>query len=342
MKCRKCGAVLLDTDTFCVKCGQRVGEPMFCFHCGEQLRDGERFCHKCGSPVETDEEIPLSQQKTVDIPFDQIEQGILMEAEQAIVKRPGTEKAERRNPETYRRPGTEISGGYGYPGEPSGGYRNPEGMSGGYQAPGEPFEGRRLPPQRAAENYQAAEAYRQKPVRDTAYYEDIEKEEPYEAPVRPRRRIEPPRRYEEDYEEYDDDDEEDEDSGDSKMKVITVILGIIVIAIALAIGFILWQRNDPSRYERTEEETGQEEDSGEDDEDGEEGEVSADTAGRIQILSNVNVRTAPSTEGSEVLMVAKQGETYEYYELVDSAWYHIKLEDGSDGYVSSKYVEDLE
>ncbi len=24
MKCRKCGAELLDTDTFCVKCGQRV------------------------------------------------------------------------------------------------------------------------------------------------------------------------------------------------------------------------------------------------------------------------------------------------------------------------------
>ncbi len=24
MKCRKCGAVLLDTDTFCVKCGQRA------------------------------------------------------------------------------------------------------------------------------------------------------------------------------------------------------------------------------------------------------------------------------------------------------------------------------
>ena len=42
------------------------------------------------------------------------------------------------------------------------------------------------------------------------------------------------------------------------------------------------------------------------------------------------------------LTMAKQGETDEYYELVDSAWYHIKLEDGRDGYVSSKYVEDLE
>ena len=27
MKCQRCGAELLDTDTFCVKCGQKVGEP---------------------------------------------------------------------------------------------------------------------------------------------------------------------------------------------------------------------------------------------------------------------------------------------------------------------------
>ena len=41
------------------------------------------------------------------------------------------------------------------------------------------------------------------------------------------------------------------------------------------------------------------------------------------------------------MMVAKTGDTYEYYELVDGAWYHIKLEAGRDGYVSKKYVEDL-
>lgn len=317
MKCRRCGAVLLDTDTFCVKCGQKVGEPMYCPNCGEQLRDGERFCHKCGSPVEPveeEEEIPLSQQKTVDIPFDQIEQGILLEAEQAIVKRPGAEKAERRNPEGYRRPGTEMAGGYRHQEEPSDSYRTSS-------------------PARTSDSYMEADSYRERPVKDTAYYEDIG-EERYEAPARPQRRTPPPRRYEEDYEEYDD--EEDEDSGDSKMKIIMAILGIVVVAIALAIGFILWQRNNPSRYNRTGEETEQGEDS-----DGEE-ESAGDTQGRIQILSNVNVRTAPTTEGSEVLMVAKQGETYEYYELVDDAWYHIKLDDGTDGYVSSKYVEDLE
>lgn len=271
MKCRKCGAVLLDTDTFCVKCGQKVGQPMFCPSCGEELREGERFCHKCGTQVESapdDEEIPLSQQKTIDIPFDQIEQGILMEAKQAIVKRPEAERQERRNPEDYRRPGME-----------------------------EPVRRRQAP-------------------------------------------VEEPEYYEEDYEDYEDDDDDGEDSGGSGMKAVTIILGVVVVVIALAIGFILWQRKSPSRYERPEEGTGQGEDSGEEG-DGEDG-ASADTKGRIQILSNVNVRNAPTTEGSEVLMVAKQGETYEYYELVDDAWYRIKLEDGTEGYVSSKYVEDLE
>lgn len=260
MKCRKCGAVLLDTDTFCVKCGQRVGQPMFCSNCEAELREGERFCHKCGTQVEfapDEEEIPISQQKTVDIPFDQIEQGILLEAKQAIVKRPEAERQERRNPEDYRRPGVE-----------------------------EPVR------------------RRQAPVEEPEYYE----------------------------EDYEDDEEE---YGDSKMKALTIILGIVVLVVALATGFIFWRRNSTSRYERPDEDTEQEETQGEDGGGGEE------TQGRLQILSNVNVRNAPTTEESEVLMVAKQGETYEYYELVDDAWYRIKLEDGGEGYVSSKYVEDL-
>lgn len=260
MKCRKCGAVLLDTDTFCVKCGQRVGQPMFCSNCKAELREGERFCHKCGTQVEfapDEEEIPISQQKTVDIPFDQIEQGILLEAKQAIVKRPEAERQERRNPEDYRRPGME-----------------------------EPVR------------------RRQAPVEEPEYYEE-------------------------------DCEDDEEEYGDSKMKALTIILGIVVLVVALATGFIFWRRNSTSRYERPDEDTEQEETQGEDGGGGEE------TQGRLQILSNVNVRNAPTTEESEVLMVAKQGETYEYYELVDDAWYRIKLEDGGEGYVSSKYVEDL-
>lgn len=284
MKCRRCGADLLDTDTFCVKCGQRVDQPMVCLSCGETLRDGELFCHKCGTAVESareDDEIPLNNQRTVDIPFDEIEQGILLEAEQAIVKRPGTGRTERRSTEGYERPGTREAE-----------YERPE-------------------------------------------YERPERPRRQEAPMRqdtPRRKDAPRRRYEERYEDYDD-----EDSGDSKMKVLTIVLGIIVVAIGLVIGFIIWQRRTPDDGQLGETVEQEEGETGEGDE-----EMSGDVQGRIQILSNVNVRNKPTTEGSEVLMVARTGEIYEYYELVNDAWYHIKLEDGAEGYVSQKYVEDLQ
>lgn len=311
MNCRKCGAVLLDTDTFCVKCGQRVDQPMFCSKCGEQLRDGERFCHNCGSPVDSipeDDEIPLSKQRTVDIPFDQIEQAILMEAEQAVVKRPKTGGSERRSPEGYSQPGAEEKAG------------------------------------RRQSDIKDRDIYRQPPVIEPEYDDDPddEEDERYEMQRRTKRRTLPPRpRYEEEYDDYDEDedDDEDDDSGDSKMKLITTILGIAVVAIVLAIGFTFWQRSRTPDYGEPGETAGQ----GEEGEESGDGEQSlAETKGRIQILSNVNVRNKPTTEGSEVMMVAKTGETYEYYELVDGAWYHIALEDGRDGYVSEKYVEDLQ
>lgn len=266
MKCRKCGAELLDTDTFCVNCGQKVERIMQCPNCGEALREGEKFCHKCGTMISSepeDEEIPLVQQKTVDIPFDEIEQGILLQAEQAIIKRPRTE-------EVRHRPRSEET------------------------------------------------VYVEKPVKREA------------------RRSYPAPRYEEDYEEEEDEEEDDSDSG---MKIATIILGIVVIAAALAVGFILWSRNSPSRYDRTDEERQEQEEDGNSEEGGGEDEPAAE--GRLQILSNVNVRNKPDKDNSEVLMVAKEGETYEYYELVNDAWYHIRLEDGSEGYVYKDYVEDL-
>lgn len=276
MKCRKCGAELLDTDAFCIKCGQKANQPMFCSSCGEQLREGERFCHKCGSPVESagepaeeDEEIPLTSQRTVDIPFAQIEQGILLEAEQAIVKRPKSEETERKDTEGYGRPGAE-------------------------------------------------EPERQKAPAKDEDDGDGDGEE---------------------------DGEDDEDAEDSKMKLIALVLGVVVAAIALAAGFVWWQQHPLIGKEKPGGVAGQKVSGGEEDEEtGESGkgeDASKKTIGRIQILSGVNIRNKPTTKDSEVLMVAKKGETYEYYELVDNAWYHIQLEDGKEGYVSAKYVEDL-
>lgn len=217
MKCRKCGADLLDTDTFCVKCGQRVDGPMFCASCGEQLRDGERFCHKCGSSVESgaeDDEIPLSRQKTMDIPFDQIEQGILLEAEQAIVKRPQDKKPERRDPEGYRQPGAR---------EPADFRRG----SDSYRQPGVSNHERYQ-----AEDYPSGS----RPERPERRYDVGPDSERYERADRQIRRTPPPRPREEEM--YDE-----EDTGDSKMKAVTILLGIAVVAIGLVIGFIFWQRS---------------------------------------------------------------------------------------------------
>lgn len=277
MKCRKCGAELLNTDTFCIKCGQRADQPACCPSCGEQLREGERFCHKCGSPVESavepaaeDEEIPLTSQRTVDIPFEQIEQGILLEAKQAVVKRPEPEETERRDLGSYSRPGAE----------------EPE--------------------------------WQKEPREDDGDEED-DGGEGY--------------------------DEDDEDAEDSKLKLIMLALGMIVMAVALAAGFVWWQRNRLSGTEKPGGSAAQEANGGEEEkttgEDGKGEETSKKTIGRIQILKDVNIRTKPTTKDSEVLMVAKKGETYEYFELVDNAWYHIQLEDGKEGYVFADYVEDL-
>ncbi|MDE6995151.1 MAG: SH3 domain-containing protein, partial [Lachnospiraceae bacterium] len=59
----------------------------------------------------------------------------------------------------------------------------------------------------------------------------------------------------------------------------------------------------------------------------------------LMIVSNVNVRDQPSTTGTNVLKVAKAGETYVcngYTE--DGTWYEIVLEDGTVGYVFHEYV----
>jgi len=300
MRCRRCGAELLDTDTFCGKCGQKVEKTAVCPNCGEELREGERFCHKCGTMVISepeDDEIPVVPQKTVDIPFDEIEQGILLQAERAIVKRP--EPEHRRPPEAeYRRP-------------PEPEYRRPPEPE--YRRPSEPEERRPPEPEdRARPERRRSEDYRRPP-----------------AGPENRRRFR-------DYEE----EEEDEDEEDSKLKIVTTVLGIAVLVVVLAVAYILWSRNassDENDGPKQEEEYSEDEEAGQVSEDGQE------VQGRIQVLTNVNIRNKPSTEDSKVLMVAKKGETYEYFDLIDNAWYHIRLSDGTEAYISasSEYVEDL-
>lgn len=322
MKCQRCGAELLDTDTFCVKCGQKVGEPARCPVCGEILREGTKFCHKCGAAVNNedtephDEEIPVTPQKTIDIPFDVIEKSIIMEAEQAVVKRDFSEAEARL--ERERR--GEIPE---YPDEVE-----PETVENPEKQAEEKSEEILAPvmrerPSKVVEAVREGRIY-EKPQED--YYDD--NEEDYE---------------EDDYEDpdYDEDDygDEEESSGGFDLTKATMILGIVVLIVILIGGGIILKKKlafDANDGEDTVTEQ----------QDGSTGESNGETtpgevAGKLQIIKNVNMRNQPSTENSSILGVAKTGEVYEYYELVGDSWYHIRLSDGSDAYVYKEYVEVL-
>lgn len=172
---------------------------------------------------------------------------------------------------------------------------------------------------------------------------------------RPRRR----RDWEED--DWDDEDDDDEESVDI-LSIMTVAVGCILLVIVAVLGFKLYQRYVPKDYDKAAEEQeadGQEE--GEDVSDGaeqedgqrleeppadseEETEIVASAAGSIVATHDVRIRDNPSTDGTTVITTAKQGDIYEYTEVVEGGnWYKIILPDGYDyecGYISADYVEE--
>ena len=116
MKCRKCGAELRDTDTFCPNCGEKVDkendiknereDERRCPKCGALLREGIRFCPKCGLEVGSgngtaepeDDDIPVVKLvETKDIPFDDIEKNIIFETKQQVKSR-DFKSGEKRKP----------------------------------------------------------------------------------------------------------------------------------------------------------------------------------------------------------------------------------------------------
>ena len=315
MKCRRCGAELLDTDTFCVKCGQKVEELPRCPKCGEILREGTKFCHKCGAAVgenddaiqePEDDEIPVTGTRTVDIPFDLIEKSIIMEAEQAVVKRDFTnyEKTTQKDDS-------------------------------------EAFEEKESE-KKSRKNY-ADEAYRESNFDETLDEKSmdenhIDENDMDEQDDEEDDSLTGEQEYEEDYSrDYEQDDEpdygeEDEDTRETTKKGIgisslTVILGVVILILLVVLGIVFVKKIRPMQWERRADEvTEQQEDQ---------------MAGKIQVIKNVNIRNQPDKENSSVLGVAKAGEVYEFYELVNDNWYHIRLNDGSDGYVYKEYVNEL-
>ena len=310
---------MLDTDTFCVKCGQKVEELPRCPKCGEILREGTKFCHKCGAAVgenddaiqePEDDEIPVRGTRTVDIPFDLIEKSIIMEAEQAVVKRDFTnyEKTTQKDDS-------------------------------------EAFEEKESE-KKSRKNYADA-AYRESNFDETLDEKNMDEnhidendmdEQDYEEDYEEDDSLTGEQDYEEDYSrDYEQDDEpdygeEDEDNRETTKKGIgisslTVILGVVILILLVVLGIVFVKKIRPMQWERRADEvTEQQEDQ---------------MAGKIQVIKNVNIRNQPDKENSSVLGVAKAGEVYEFYELVNDNWYHIRLNDGSDGYVYKEYVNEL-
>ncbi len=364
MKCQRCGAELLDTDTFCVKCGQKVGEPARCPVCGEILREGTKFCHKCGAAVNNedtephDEEIPVTPQKTIDIPFDVIEKSIIMEAEQAVVKRDFSE-AEARQERIKRGEITEYSD----VAETDQGIRTQVREEENQEAREEiPVPVVRERPSKVVEAVREGRIYEQ-PQEDSPKEEEPAGKKRTDRQKDSCRRMDSPYAQEEDryedngyedvgyedadYEDadYGEDDYEDEkeSSGGFDLTKATMILGIIVLIIILiAGGVILKQKLNFDANDGDDTISEQQEGNNESDNGGNNGEnTKGEVAGKLQIIKNVNMRDQPSTENSNILGVAKTGEVYEYYELVSDSWYHIRLSDGSDAYVYKEYVEVL-
>lgn len=154
---------------------------------------------------------------------------------------------------------------------------------------------------------------------------------------------------EDDYDEedeWDDEDDWDDDEGIDVITVMTVAVGCILLIVVAFLGFHFYRQYLPKNYEKAaeqEQEQGEEssgKDGGETEQEGrEQAEEASGGISRLTIKSNVNVRDQPSTSGTNVLKVAKEGETYDCNGSTDNGeWYEIVLEDGTVGYVFHEYI----
>lgn len=306
MKCTSCGARLMETDEFCPECGAKVIREKKCPECGALLREGTKFCHKCGARVAGEKEKTGhgASQATLDIPIAAIERNILNETAAEI-------RADRRAGEEPRRAArSETDTG-----------RKPAGASGSGRGTA------KTTPQSASKKSAAAQDHR--------------KEQTVHSPAKKSAASGRKVHYRE--EEWDDDWDEDDDLDDEGVDVITVmtaVVGVVILVIAVIVGYKMYQRYMPKNYEKAAEKMQEQEQT---DEEGEqEVEQSLDDGGEtftVTITHNVNVRDNPSTAGTNILKVAKEGETYTGVGHTDDGeWYEILLEDGSSGYVFHEYV----
>lgn len=148
----------------------------------------------------------------------------------------------------------------------------------------------------------------------------------------PPKKKRPVRREEEDWE-----DDEDDEEGVDVITIMTAVVGCVLLVVIAFLAYNLYRQYVPKDYEKAQEQELEEQQEGQSEE------LPADDGGNtvctLTIVSNVNVRDNPGTEGTNVIKVAKAGETYECYGSVqDGSWYEIRLEDGTTGYVFKDYV----
>ena len=299
MICTNCGAHLMDSDQFCPECGAKAIKDRRCPECGAVLREGTKFCHKCGRPINEEGSTGKVSDETLGIPVDAIERNILSETAAEI-------KADRRAEGTQRKTAEHVSMTKNMPSKSS--------ASHGSAGKGTPSKS--VAPHAAAQ--------KNRPVKSTS-------------PQKKRMNY----REEEDW----DDDDWDDEEGVDIITIMTAIVGCVILVVVAMLGYHLYRQYVPKNYDSLSEDSGEERQEQETDE-RQQGQTTEDTAideseanYTLTVIQNVNVRDNPSTSGTNVLKVAKKGETYPCYDSVqDESWYKILLEDGTIGYVYHEYV----
>lgn len=299
---------------------------MVCKKCGAPLMEDDQFCPECGAKVIRKKKCPecgeTLREGTRFCPSCGAEVG-----EGRPVKRAGAEETPKRRTDSEEAPRRRTDS---------------------EEAPRRRVDSEEAPRRRADSEETPRRKANPDAPRKKANPAPPQKKRPVQE-ERPRRRR--------DWEEEDWDDDDDEESVDI-LSIMTVAVGCILLVIVAVLGFNLYQRYVPKNYDRAAEEQEQEESEGETDgetqedgqrleepsEDAEQEEVvTVSIEGTIVAVSDVRIRDNPSTQGTTVITTAKQGDTYEYTEVVEGGhWYKIILPDGYGyeyGYVSADYVE---
>lgn len=195
------------------------------------------------------------------------------------------------------------------------------------------------PMQQASQHEKTVE--KRKPVKPESVSAKTKKKAEMEKPIR--EKISKKKVYEADWEDNEAEYEEYEENDHNIMTIVTVVMAFLIFAIAAFLIFSMVRKQPIKNYGESIESV-QDAENGESDNSGEgaTGNVGAEgleIIGILTIVSNVNVRDNPSTEGTNIIKVAKAGEMYQYCgQAEDENWYIILLEDGSIGYVFKDYI----